>query len=1161
MCINEDFAAHGVYSSITPVVGESDTCSLQFGIVASRWPDWLFSAFHSSWILKWIILLDASFKSMLTRLLPATRVVALSSLRFSSIGEVDVVLVNGVIPTGFPFDKLSCGVLCWDMKLSLSSLSSNWHFEHLLVSHANLGGVSNHVNTITIGVHDALKTSFQFDSSTLLGSYPAADVGALLDCRVYGTPLEKPPRLQKLVSPSVTSVGNGVFHYRGLFPVGLNSTSFYVPCVFSKSRWVKRELTHREFLQVFDLPINFVQKLSTLELSRVSDAVSFPGKSLHAVVNGLFGPCSLSGGDFSSHSQLKSSSISKMDTTSGNHLPVNWIKNTVHNRDERAAKNDDAEVPLELWHEALASALQLKVLSPEHKRALAFIRSWWCLYVWRRSVTRCFCKWIACSQCRDLDFYRQFHQTYLYPNKPCDNLKQCDAYKRLRFKSTVCWLNGAYHWSANGKATYKKWYRIYHKKKYSRDSKDYFKSLEAGIDCIERAVKAKEWTWPAGSRTFFWRWGIFWKDARDGSKVWVRGDLPKCMNAQSVPKDEKTKSQVKEKISDVRNKGYITKGYVKSLTSFFDVPKGDGDIRMVYNGTSSGLNDAVWAPWFNLPTVETHLRAVIPGTFMCDIDLSEMFLNFMLDEEIRPYAGVDFTKLFEEESLELNLWERWIRLLMGFKPSPYLSTRDMKRIDQFLTGNRKDLFNIFRWSKVVFNVPGSLDFDPSMPSVYKSRDDGTIAADLFTYIDDLRNTAPSKTECWNGAHQVCCRLTWLGLQDAPRKRSNASQLPRAWAGTILHSDSNLVSVLVSESKWIKTKTWIEWLQDHIDDELGYNHKMLEKCRGFLIYVSRTYTAMKPYLKGLHKTIDRWRPARDEEGWKIMEEWLKIKEGIEMDLEDFALAPTEFVLPVKRMKNDVQCLSKLTSDEAPPKVTRRTTKFGTAYYGFGDASGKGFGHAVEIEGMTYKSYGQWSSCVEDKHSNYKEFKNLTIAIKNLAYDNKLNQCFLIIFTDNFVAECAYYKGGSNASKELDSLVFELWELQMKFDFSLFIYHVAGTRMIEAGIDGLSRGDKSTGIASGISVHKFIPIHEFPFDRSPKLKNWIQSWWNEEALGELRFLKPEEWYYDIIKDGNFVWNVPPAAGDAAVEKLCDHNHANPSSSHIFVIPRLCTAHWRK
>jgi hypothetical protein len=42
---------------------------------------------------------------------------------------------------------------------------------------------------------------------------------------------------------------------------------------------------------------------------------------------------------------------------------------------------------------------------------------------------------------------------------------------------------------------------------------------------------------------------------------------------------------------------------VSSLTSFFAVPKGTAGIRVVYDATRSGLNDAIWAPNFFLPTI------------------------------------------------------------------------------------------------------------------------------------------------------------------------------------------------------------------------------------------------------------------------------------------------------------------------------------------------------------------------------------------------------------------------------------------------------------------------------------------------------------------------------------------------------------------------------
>jgi hypothetical protein len=79
---------------------------------------------------------------------------------------------------------------------------------------------------------------------------------------------------------------------------------------------------------------------------------------------------------------------------------------------------------------------------------------------------------------------------------------------------------------------------------------------------------------------------------------------------------------------------------VASLTSFFTVPKGNSDIQIVYNGTQSGLNDCLWAPWFPLPALEQHMCAVEPGTFMGDIDISEQFLNFMLEERAQKLLGL-----------------------------------------------------------------------------------------------------------------------------------------------------------------------------------------------------------------------------------------------------------------------------------------------------------------------------------------------------------------------------------------------------------------------------------------------------------------------------------------------------------------------------------------
>jgi hypothetical protein len=47
------------------------------------------------------------------------------------------------------------------------------------------------------------------------------------------------------------------------------------------------------------------------------------------------------------------------------------------------------------------------------------------------------------------------------------------------------------------------------------------------------------------------------------------------------------------KLKYVVDRTYLEKSLVKSLTNFFGVPKGDGDIRMVCDATMLGLNDAL----------------------------------------------------------------------------------------------------------------------------------------------------------------------------------------------------------------------------------------------------------------------------------------------------------------------------------------------------------------------------------------------------------------------------------------------------------------------------------------------------------------------------------------------------------------------------------------
>jgi len=193
---------------------------------------------------------------------------------------------------------------------------------------------------------------------------------------------------------------------------------------------------------------------------------------------------------------------------------------------------------------------------------------------------------------------------------------------------------------------------------------------------------------------------------RDGTPPCFKGVVPRSLIPQREEKDDRTRAAMKGKIEVPIDKEYLERGLIFSLTSFFSVPKGDRDIRMVYDGTRSGLNEVLYAPWFPLPTVEQLLRSVESGSFMGDNDVGEMFLNFVMHKDLRVYCGVDLTSYFPEKAAKGGdtVWYRWGRCGMGFTNSPYIAVQGITVAEEVIVGDRTNPSNIFRWDIVELNL-------------------------------------------------------------------------------------------------------------------------------------------------------------------------------------------------------------------------------------------------------------------------------------------------------------------------------------------------------------------------------------------------------------------------------------------------------------------------
>jgi hypothetical protein len=234
------------------------------------------------------------------------------------------------------------------------------------------------------------------------------------------------------------------------------------------------------------------------------------------------------------------------------------------------------------------------------------------------------------------------------------------------------------------------------------------------------------------------------------------------------------------------------------------------------------------------------------------------------------------------------------------------------------------------------------------------------------------------------------------------------------------------------------------------------------------------------------------------------------------------------------------------------------------YGFGDASGTGFGSNIwKSNGEIAWKSGVWSrTMVEEHNSNFFEFSNLVHALEDLHASGELSGHEIFMFTDNTTAEAAHYHGTTKNGKRLFNLVLQLRKIEMEGECRIILIHVAGRRMIWQGSDGLSRGDENAGVMSGEEMMSFVPLLLRAVDRSAELLPWIWPWCGDkEGKRQVSLLQPEDWASAHEDGGVFVWSPPPAAVDAALEWLGQSIHKRPYSTHVILIPRLMTSWWRK
>ena len=398
--------------------------------------------------------------------------------------------IVGITSSGEPSVPILCLIHGTSRLRSLSRFSD---FTWRNITHSSVGGASS--GKFWIGFNRS------FRSLDILPPRPCplsmADLLEFAPKHVHVDAVPAPPDHDLIRSSSLISVPGYVNTWlcSGLYPFHcLHDPSVRVlaPSPFVRTKWAVLGFTTKEIARFLDAPVAVKVRLArafpTVLPIKHDFRSSFPGKILtHALWSAGF--CMFRDGGLDLFRPKF-----KLDASSGNLISQSQFNRTTTSVDVKAAKMDDAAVPVQLWNDRLIDTHPC----PDHVKSVSKPKLFSYLDVIRSFLLR--------------------------------------IWMRKLLKSLINYL----------KITYSD----------VNNSDEYSKDLEAGLDCISYATKCNWWEWLGGSRLFFWRWPPeFRKYARDGIPVcWLPNKQPTSKRPQPPVHDKEIKSHMTSKLQKVRKK-------------------------------------------------------------------------------------------------------------------------------------------------------------------------------------------------------------------------------------------------------------------------------------------------------------------------------------------------------------------------------------------------------------------------------------------------------------------------------------------------------------------------------------------------------------------------------------------------------------------------------
>ena len=738
------------------------------------------------------------------------------------------------------------------------------------------------------------------------------------------------------------------------------------------------------------------------------------------------------------------------------------------------------------------------------------------------------------------------------------------------------------------------------------------KDREGVEDCLRCIRGVTYFGWPRGSRHLFYKVGDpeWRREFRDGIRCWRVGPQPTGAMQNAASPSREAELLARQKVFKLRLKGYMEKKYNSLLTPRFLVPKvvENGvilDVRCVWDCKVNGLNASLWAPGFMLPDSQDAENLVIkwlsrkaggslaqylkegspdqdytlpPKSFVkskqVDVDVGEHFSNVQLHADDRPLVGIRHIMTNNAPgAVEAEDFYRSTSLPFGLKCSPYIACQSQARITEIVKGDTSSPTNPFHFEKVVLNLPCNSNYDPSLPRVMLLRQDGELATQEETYVDDLHLVGRSAEGDWqvmgadgqvrlatfdlarDAAKQLKSRMNSLGSQADDRKYRPPTYSPGAWRGIIVSTATPFPMISTTGKKWARMKDALGWVLSQGGEGSFIDTAELRRIAGLGVHLTEVYRYGRSYLQGFFNAIEAFRDDRGLDGWRLTD---AMEEAAKLEDEDSPRADAQLGYPAAtritaELLMHASALQRMFAADEPLLIPVRPARAENLRYIIGDASAEGFAIATQFpSGRIETKDGLWRADYSEGGSNLREATNhvnyLLSAISNGEHDG----CEIWAATDNAVFSAVWHKGMSTAP-HLFHLVLKLKMACYEHEVYLPLFHISGDRMISCGIDGGSRGDEEAGIYLGFDMRTFLPLNKGPFELAgTQLEDWCRGWMGSDFAPPL---EPVEWFRRGHLPGIHVWGPPPGAALTVLKQLAKSRQKRPKKvCHVFVCQRL-------